>query len=431
MTEGLILFGIGLSSIFLIDPFFGGALTASGAAKAAVLLFVLGPIVLHFLGRALANGRQWQSSSSAALRDWWPVLLLGTFIFVGSSVARFGKGIEETFLSFGIGMAFAPIMGLAIDVSAHQKLFFKALAGLYIMTACLMYVVAAAGLHTLHEQIFIAVPLGIYFLIARPLTPWKLISGLLLTFGTLVTFKNTTFILIGFSIFIWFAVLVTRLARRKGQLEAVTTIYFSVVLFLAVVVSVAVLWASRPQHLPTGNTEYRIEMYGIAFRRFLHSPIWGTAFSEPSVTFFQLYQVAVGTNYLPTHSDVLDMLAHGGVIAIGLWLATVWRILKMAAAAFGAITSTSSVENETWWRWLFVLGILEIGAIITYSFNPPLSRLVNGLWIWGGAGVMWALHRRLTAQSFSGYAAVNTGRSHLAAARVRPLAGNWRLTRRI
>lgn len=396
MTEALMLIGVALASFFLIDPVYGGALTGSGVAKAVVLVLVVGPMLLHFLGRMLADEKRWAQTLHAVLRDWWPISLLGLFITAGSLVARYGRDIPETFLNFGLGMFLLPLMALAVEVSAHRLLLFKGLATIYVATALLMYVVAGAKLHTLHEQIFIAVPVGMYFLTARKQKLWTVALGLLLVFGTLVAFKNTTFILVAVSLVVWAVVLSVRTARRADPLRSFTFIYFGLLLLAAVAIAVAVAWWLRRDALPSGNTGYRIEMYGIAIQRFLDSPLWGTAFAEASVTYFRLYEVAVGTNYLPTHSDMLDMLGHGGLIAISLWLATVWRILSITGAAFAAMTSPQAHADERGWRWLFVLGMIQVGALITYAFNPPLIRLVNGLWIWGGAGVMWALHRYLT-----------------------------------
>lgn len=399
MTEALMLFGIGFSSIFLIDPFYGGALTGSGPAKAVVLLLVFGPMLLHFPGRILGDIGRWRQSVGAVARDWWPISLLAMIITVGSLVARYAKGIEETFLNVGLGMFFLPLMALAIDVSAKREIFLKILVIIYVTTACAMYAVAAANLHTLHEQIFVAVPLGMYFLTAKNLNTGKILLGLTLIFGTLVAFKNTTFILIVFSVAVWVAVCLARVVRSKDSLRAVTVIYLGVVVFFALLLIGVIIWWERRNNLPDGNTGYRIEMYGIAIRRFLSSPVWGNGFTEPSVSFFRLYEVAVGTNYLPTHSDVLDMLAHGGIIAVSLWLATIWKILQLTLAAFIAVTSPGVLVNERGWRWLFVIAMMQIGAVITYAFNPPLIRLINGLWIWGGAGIMWALHRSLVATS--------------------------------
>lgn len=390
------LLGIALASIFLIDPLYGGALTGSGAAKAVVIVFVFGPMLFHFLGRMLAAPQQWARSWRDMLHAWWPISLLALFITAGSLVARYDRNIIETFLNFGLGMLLLPLMALAVDSSAHRLAFFKGLAAIYVATSLLMYVVAGAKLHTLHEQIFIAVPLGLYFLTARKATPWTTLLGLALVIGTVVAFKNTTFILVATALAAWAVILALRVAQRGDRLRSFTIIYFGLLLALAVVCAAGLAWWWRREHLPSGNTGYRIEMYGIAIRRFLNSPLWGTAFADPSVTYFQLYEVAVGTNYLPTHSDVLDILGHGGLIAIGLWLATVWRILAITASAFAAMVARQAPSNERAWRWLFVLGMVQVGALITYAFNPPLIRLVNGLWIWGGAGVLWALHRYLT-----------------------------------
>jgi hypothetical protein len=82
-------------------------------------------------------------------------------------------------------------------------------------------------------------------------------------------------------------------------------------------------------------------------------------------------------------------------LALALWLLAVRRIGSIAWASVRQLTAAPSDIDLRPWRWLFVLVLVQLNAIITYAVNPPLINPLYGFWIWGGAGVMWALHRHL------------------------------------
>ena len=398
MSEILIVIGMALSGLFLTDPFYGGGLTKSGLAKGVVLVFVGGPLLLHYVNRLFADAAGWRRSLGAVTAAWWPVMVLALLITAGSVYARQANKINETFLNMGLGMFFLPLFALAVDSSARKALFLRGLLVVYLLTALSMFGVAAARFHVLHEQIFWAVPVGMYFLAAHRVSPVKVVAGLALTGLSLLAFKNTTFLLVLMCLAAWVVFLLLRMKAQPDRLKALVTIYFSALAVLALAVAGAVGWWLIRDTLPHGNASYRLEMYGIALRRFLASPVWGSLFTESSVNYFGLYKIPTAeSQYLPTHSDILDILAHGGLTATALWLATVWRILGIAASAFSVVVRGETGSQDCGWRWLLVLGLVQVGAVVTYAVNPPLIRLVDGLWIWGGAGVLWALQRHLAA----------------------------------
>ena len=166
----------------------------------------------------------------------------------------------------------------------------------------------------------------------------------------------------------------------------------------ATAAGVGVAWWRYRELLPSGNVVYREEMYGIAWRAFLDSPLWGTAFTDASVVYFRLFQVATSTQYLPTHSDLLDLLAHGGVVAGALWLLFAWRQWVILWFAGRVLALRNQQGDLAPYRWLGVLALIQAGALITYAINPVMISPVYAYWIWGSAGVMWALHRELTAK---------------------------------
>jgi len=395
MTEILILLATLVASLLLIDPFFGGALVNTPFAKATVLVLCVGTLSFHLLGRAVTAPDRLGNALRDMAAQWWPLLLLSAFILAGSAYAIFASDIKENFLSMGLGMLFLPLMGLAVASSAHPMRLVKGLAAIHVLMFLTMIGFMIATDKVFHERMFLAVPLGVYFLMAREGRLWQWPLGLALIALCALSVKNTTFLMILTTLAACGLVWITRVVRRYERLTALLLLYVGIISILAIVASLFFAWLQYKSELPSGNTIYRVEMYGIAWQRFLDSPVWGTLFSEATVNYFTVFRVAQGTQNLPTHSDILDIMAHGGIIGLFLWTMVVWRMLSIVWLTVGRLTEAKSERDLRPWRWLFVLGLMQVTAIVTYAVNPPLINPVIGFWIWGGVGVMWALHRHL------------------------------------
>ena len=399
MTELFVFVATAIAGILFVDPFYGGALVKTPFAKVIVLVLGSGALGFHLLGRAVVAPERFARATREVFADWWPLIVLSLFIILGSAFARFAEDIKESFLAMGLGMLFLPAVAVAVRSDANPMLFMKSLAVIYVLMAVSMLGILVPTDHLFHESIFVVVPLGGYFLTARPLRAWQVVLGLTLVGLCAFSFKNTTFLMMLTTLAACALVGIVRIAKQQSTLRATAWIYFIVVVLVVCAAGLFYAWLNYRTKLPTGNVDYRTEMYGIAWRRFLSSPIWGTGFTESSVNYFTLYKVEVATQELPTHSDILDILAHGGLIGLALWLAVVWRILSISWAAVVELASPVQRGGARAWRWLFLLALMQIDAIVTYAVNPPLISPVHGFWIWGSAGLMWALHRQLTQAS--------------------------------
>ena len=395
MTEILILLATLVASLLLIDPFFGGALVNTPFAKGVVLVLCVGTLSFHLLGRAVTAPDRLGKAIRDMVAQWWPLLLLGAFILAGSAYAIFASDIKESFLGMGLGMLFLPLMGLAVACSAHPMRLVKGLAALHVLMFLTMVGFLIATDKVFHERMFLAVPLGVYFLMAREGRLWQWPLGLALVAVCAMSFKNTTFLMILATLaacgLVWFI----QVVRRYQRLTALLLVYAGIISIVAIVAGLIYAWVQYNSKLPSGNTIYRFEMYDIAWQRFLDSPVWGTLFAEATVNYFTVFRVAQGTQNLPTHSDILDIMAHGGMIGLLLWGMVVWRMMSIVWLTIRRLTEANSERDLRPWRWLFVLGLMQVTAVITYAVNPPLINPVVGFWIWGGMGVMWALHRHL------------------------------------
>lgn len=398
MTEWLILASVGLSGFFLVDPLFSGSLPKTAFAKVVVLVTVYGSIAFHLLGRLLSDRQLVARPLPAIARQWWPTLALGTFIVIGSLYARVVDNVRETFLGTGLGFLFLPLFAWVVLISARPEQFVQRLGWVYVLTMVAMLPLLVSGNHIYHEEVFLIVPLAFYFLSAPRPRAWQLIFAVVLLVASLFSFKNTTFLIILACFAMLTFLKVGRMTKERTQLARLVTYYFFIVTCLLLLALAAYLWWWGRDELPTGNVEYRHEMYGIAWRKFLASPLWGTAYADAAVEHFRLWQVA-GNNMLPTHSDVLDLLAHGGVIAFSLWLLMMVKAAAIMLEAMRRLRRTEALQEERAWRCIWVLGLVQITALITYAFNPPLLSPIHGLWIWGSLGVMYALHSRMRRQA--------------------------------
>jgi hypothetical protein len=396
MTETLFVMVTAFAGLLFTDPFYGGALTKASIAKWPLLGLALGALGFHLLGRAITDPRRLRGSAGAMLTDWWPALVLALFVIGGSVFARLADAVKDNFMGFGVGMLFLPTAAVAIDASAHRSGLLKALGVTYLFTALGMLVIILITGRVMHEEIFLVVPLGAYFLCAPRLRWWQVPLGLLLIGGSLVSVKNTTFLLVLLTLvgcgFVW----LVRMVRRNDRLAFIIGLYLGVPAVVGGATALYLTYRHYQSSLPDGSVKYRVEMYTIAWNRFLDSPIWGTFFTDSSVTYFSLYRTETTTQFLPTHSDILDLMAHGGMLALGLWLLVVWRVLTIG---WGAVLRLAHAEVGNGamrgWRCLLVLAMVQVCAIITYAVNPPLINLTHGFWIWGTTGAMWALHRSL------------------------------------
>jgi hypothetical protein len=395
MTEVLIVLATSVAALLLVDPFFGGGLVNSPFAKGVVLVLCVGTLSFHLLGRAITSPERLGKAVRDMVAQWWPLLLLSCFIFAGSAYAILAANIKESFLGMGLGMLFLPLMGLAVASSDNPMRLVKGLAAVHVLMVLTMFGFLIATDKVFHERMFLAVPLGVYFLMARERRIWQWPLGLALVAVCALSVKNTTFLMILATLAACGLVWITRVVRRYERLTALLMLYVGIVSMIAIFAGLFYAWLEYKSELPSGNTIYRFEMYGIAWQRFLDSPVWGTLFAEATVNYFTVFRVAQGTQNLPTHSDILDIMAHGGMIGLLLWGMVVLRMLSIVWLTVRRLTEANSERDLRPWRWLFVLGLVQVTAVITYAVNPPLINPVVGFWIWGGIGVMWALYRHL------------------------------------
>lgn len=195
------------------------------------------------------------------------------------------------------------------------------------------------------------------------------------------------------------------LPRWRGAYAVAAAV--AVVVLASIVVG---LYFEFRQQLPSGNSEVRLAQYRIAWARFVDSPIWGSAYTDGSG---EVYTEFVRALNIPTHSDLLDLLKHGGLIALGLFLWgywNLWTVVRRAAAL---------VHDQHLLRVYFqAVGFFQWTALITFAINPLLLRGPYLIVIWGNLGL--AAGVALAVLRSQGTAAAASARTPLTASRLRP-----------
>ncbi len=146
----------------------------------------------------------------------------------------------------------------------------------------------------------------------------------------------------------------------------------------------------RETYLPSGNPEFRLMTYAQAWIRFVASPLWGTGFTEPAAEKFTGFDTGVSNNILPTHSDVLDLAAQGGLLALALWLWGLFRVGRLAAKTVIQPGGAAHVASP----YAHMLACMSLAAVVVYAFNPILLQPEKSILIWTNLGFLVGLALR-------------------------------------
>ena len=381
------------SLFLLIDPFyFGyGAFRVTrdlGPLKYFGLVFGVAALFFILVGQAIYVPRAKQPPWRESLGHAWPILLFGVLVVVGSTIARAYLDITETFLPMGIGVIGFPLgvilFWLIGDHLLVARRFLQSL--LLVMPVVMGWVIAKRieGGQAFHIEIFLFVPLAVYFFLSmeRRWLAWALLASAILL--GVASNKNTGYLVLLATLIHLALIVMARWRGRKLSVKAMFVIYCIFALLLIGAVAVGYLLVNHEEFLPSGNVKARSITYGAAIDRFLASPIWGTGFVD--TTLVQLTGLTVlGRDTLVSHSDVLDVLSHGGLIGVSLFLFGLYRVFFRA---IGVLKSPVKVEVKFL---VHGLSIIIVGGVITAFFNSPLISLPIGLLFWFSFGLLAAV----------------------------------------
>jgi hypothetical protein len=328
-----------------------------------------------------------------------PLVLLALWIIAGGAYARWSDGITSGFAVVGVYMLFGVLAARVVIASPARGAIFRA----YLIAAALCAVPMVRRMflefqygpdRSFHEMEAFVIPLAVYFAL-RP-SGGPLLRGCLTAFFLLSTisfWKNTAFIVLGLTLlYLWlvewrFRFRESTAFRQWVMAAALLTAAFGMA-FMAVPMT-------REHIFPSGNVEYRSRTYEAAWDRFVEWPGWGSSFTGSAVSKF------TQSRHLPSHSDVLDLAAQGGSIALALWI---WAYVRggrlVLRHAFGGRARDGGARDgrarDELTAVAHTFACMSLCGITVYAFNPILLQPSKAMLLWTHAGFLLgiALYRQ-------------------------------------
>jgi O-antigen ligase len=386
-TEWVVLGALSLAYLFTVSmPIFGIPLQVT-ALKHFPLLMLAPALALHLMGM-LINRQPMHASGIFAV--CWPLVLMALFVITGSVVGKQLYKVDDSFLTFGVYLLLLPLLAAVPALPGDPLRWVRASAALWLIAALAALTGAAARLPTtqsLHEIEYLLVSAFVLLWFLAGGVWLKLLALLLMLAAAGLNHKLTGYIVVLLALV--YIVLEAGMRRVHKKWRGFFAIV-AVVLAVVVCGALALSYFQFRDVLPTGSPEVRMHQYQEAWRQFLNSPVWGTAYAEGSGEEFRestrLYNI-------PTHSDVMDMLKHGGLIGFGLFAVGYCLIFRLFSQAAAATQGQGSLHA-------YFLGVrfFQISALATFSLNPLLLKGPFLVVIWGnlavGVGLALAALRR-------------------------------------
>lgn len=391
-TEKILIAAYAMHLFWAVDPFMIQLWRYSLFRHLPNLLLILA-LILNFWGRAI-----FKRSSLATLSQsgamMLPHLLLGLLLLAGGSYARHVSDEVSTFQSTGVTMLLGgPLLCAVILASGAPARLMSAIMKVTVIAAVAAVVSSVVNwgaliFHGIEHLVIVAVMLPIISPGRRAL----LAAGCILTvLSVLAPNKLTGYlvVLMVFSMLYMEGVGRYSLQMKFGMAKSLVRVFGAYVagglFFIAVLAYFAV-----DQYLPDGNASYRLHTYEKAFLRFFDSPLWGTGFSVSAVERFELFTVGVSTQNLPTHSDLLDLAAHGGLIGLGLFT---WAIAIVVLPYFmdrlkqvnPAVDRYSEIERHAVYA--------TACGVLVMAFNPILLSPSQNFMFWAMSAMALAARR--------------------------------------
>jgi len=391
-TDWIFLLAVAAAATVAVDPL-ELKLASNPVAKHLALMTTVPVVLLALAGRKVRVPWLESPYSGRLAGALWPLLALGLLVLAGSLYARFVLGIQNTFMNVGLYMLVTWCAGAMVlasdDPGALARWYFRIL----IAAGVVMGVFLIANFRTrqvYHEQIFLVIPLAALFFVQTHARVLRWLGTIFFLLMAWLSVKYTSYIIGAFTVLYLMAIVAYPRLASRPKLYRTTAVYWSVVGVVAFAITAVLFAAHDPSGLPSGNPEYRMHTYAAAWERFKTSPVWGTLFAVESVEKFKLFGIGIADNVLPTHSDVLDLLANGGIIAILLW---VWGLARAGRIAWRGLLQPALLGHP-WAPYAHVLAVMSAAGVLTYAFNPILLQPALAYLLWTNLGLLVGLSLR-------------------------------------
>lgn len=390
-SEQLYLIAAAIAMFITVDPF-GWRLNFIPEAKHLALLITIPAVVMTLAGRSLRQETQ-GSALGRVIVAAWPFAALALIIVLGGAYTRLIEGVRETLINIGLSMSFlffAAAMILTTKApDAMLRAYFRILViGGLVMSASLIVNYNVRQVY--HVEIFLVVPLAVYCALVLKNSLLRVVGTAFFLAMAFFSVKNTAY-LVGLLVlfYLGYGFVLPRLLRTN-PLNRFSGYYAIFMVLIVLGASTLFLVLNRQTYLPGGSADFRIFYYTLAFNRFLDSPLWGSLFTGSPVAEYTTHAIEVADGVLPTHSDVMDLLAYGGALAVMLWL---YGLLLVARAGNRSLLNPTTYEHP-WTPYAHTLAVISLAAIVCYSFNPLLTSPGMSYFVWTNLGLLLGLSMR-------------------------------------
>lgn len=383
MTDYGFLLGLALALLVAVDPFeLNWEHTIQ--TKHVPMLIALPSMLLAVVGKRLFHERM---NYAGAIPTMAPLLALAAMIIGGGLYARFVLGIQNSFLIGGVYMGAGPIASAMLLRCDDPVRLLRAYAAMLLGAGAVVFAGLAVnyGVRQVYHELEYLFPSLAVFCVFAARRAWLRWAGLLLFLLLAFLFRKNTGYLAGLLVIGY--LLIFYVGPKWSVLDMVrraTMVHWTAIALLVCAALIAYLVENRTHYLPSGSPEFRVLTYQRAWQRFLDSPLWGTGFTTPGSEKFSAFDTGVSNNILPTHSDVLDLLANGGVIAIALLLWGLWRVARLAYS----MVLRPKCASDPLAPYAHMLAHSSIAGVITYSFNPIFLQPGKALLLWTHLGFL-------------------------------------------
>jgi hypothetical protein len=353
-----------------------------GLLRFVPFALLVGPLI----GAMAFSGPMARLVGLAAQRNW-PLSCLWGAMAIGGLWTRFATGSHESFFGHALAMTtFFAAWSFATRVgpAACAIPLLRAIAPFWFVMLAVVCYGFATHQHLAHEIMYVFAPLPLFIGLSTRSEAVRAAAVLGMVAMAALGLKNTTLIIASLSVyFLWIfgQTSVRGGERRPFNLRALA--------LFAVVGAVAYWgWSQLSAHVEdfsSGNTDFRKYNYARLWHMFLASPIWGDRFIGSPNLEFDLFEVDVGNQVLPSHSDALDVLAHGGVIGFALLLAFVAGFVRNFL-----LTCQPEGDREEYAARV-TLFAMSVGGLFTTCFNPVWANTTNSFMFWSLLGLCAAV----------------------------------------
>ncbi len=298
--------------------------------------------------------------------------VLAAWSVLGSTFAMVVEHVDHHYLTFGIGMALVPLLfwwthrSLGPVVSENVLI---SVWGVVFVSAMLALIVAPATHEVLHELEFLVFPFYLYLWLRFRAIAVRLSILVALVVTAYMTHKLTGYITAGLAVMYVFALALVDSDRvRRGI--GVAKLFGLMGGLLVVVAAGAFMYFTRDS-MPSGNTDVRLHQYTIALEEIRKAPVFGQFYAGESGI---LYREYLEIKLIPTHSDLIDVLRQGGVVAFAIFCIGYGSIVAVLLRAALKRDLKSPVVHATLY--------LSVSALATIAVNPILLKPMFAMTLW-------------------------------------------------